>query len=68
MDNASAWSMWMTFILIILLIVGIIRAISKGLTKSPTWKGAIISFLIGLLPFYLLFCLLGWMGEVRNRY
>jgi hypothetical protein len=56
--------MWETILLaygILFALVLIATAVSKR--NRPTWKGAIISFVIGLLPFYLLFCLLGVMGE-----
>lgn len=52
----------------ILFIVGIIKVISRGPAKNPTWKGIIISAILGLLLFYLIFCFLGWMGEERKRY
>jgi hypothetical protein len=59
--------MWVT----ILLAYGILFALLLVVTmisdrNRPTWKGAIISFVIGLLPFYLLFCLLGVMGEKKQ--
>jgi len=34
--------------------------------NSPTWKGIIISALLGMLPFYLVLCFLGLMGEERK--
>ena len=49
----------------LLVLIGI--AIYHGPQKNPTWKGIIISALLGLLVFYLILCFLGWMGEERNR-
>lgn len=43
------------------------KAISNGPVNSPTWEGIIISALVGLLPFYLVLCFLGYMGEERNN-
>lgn len=52
----------------VLIIIGIIKVISKGPSNNPTWKGIIISAIFGMLPLYLICCFLGWMGEERNRY
>lgn len=60
--------MWIMIILMILLIVGVIKVISKKTANNPTWKGIIISAIFGMLPLYLICCFLGWMGEERNRY
>ena len=32
----------------------------------PTWKGIIISAMMGCLPFYLFLCYLGYMGEEKD--
>ena len=59
--------MWVTILLaygILFALVLIVMAVSDR--NRPTWKGAIISFVIGLLPFYLFLCLLGVMGEKRQ--
>ncbi len=53
-------------ILAIVIIVGIIKAIFRGPVNNPTWKGIIISALLGLLPMYLICCFLGWLGEERD--
>ena len=66
--EGSGASVWIMFILLILIIVGIIKAVSKGVANNPTGKGIIISAIFGLLPLYLICCFLGWMGEERNRY
>jgi quinol-cytochrome oxidoreductase complex cytochrome b subunit len=56
----------------ILLIIGIIVlmvwAIAKGAKNSPTWKGIIISLILGLLPLYLILCFFGIMGEESPGY
>lgn len=59
--------MWVT----ILLAYGILFALLLVVTmisdrNRPTWKGVIISFMIGLLPIYLLLCLSGVMGQKRE--
>lgn len=60
--------MWVTILLaygILFALVLIVMAVSDR--NRPTWKGAIISFVIGLLPFYLSLCLLGVMGEKKQK-
>lgn len=52
---------------LIALIVLIIKAIINGATNRPTWQGIIISALLGMLPFYLVMCWFGWMGESRDN-
>ena len=32
----------------------------------PTWKGIIISAMMGCLPFYLFLCYLGYMGKEKD--
>lgn len=54
--------------LIAKLTASIFRAIRDTVPNTPTWKGIIISALLGALPFYLVMCFFGWMGEERNRY
>jgi len=34
--------------------------------NAPTWKGIIISAMMGCLPFYLVLCYLEFMGEDRK--
>jgi hypothetical protein len=50
-------------------IVGImvLKAMGRSVMNKPTWKGGIISGLLGLLPFYLLLCLFGFMGIEREE-
>ena len=63
--------MWLIIatVLVALTIVGIMvaKAMGRHVMNKPTWKGGIISFLVGLLPVYLLFCLFGFMGIVREE-
>ena len=66
--NGSGASSWIILIMTVLIIIGIIKIISKGPANNPTWKGIIISAIFGMLPLYLICCFLGWMGEERNRY
>lgn len=59
--------MWETILLaygILFALMLVVTAVSDR--NHPTWKGAIISFVVGLLPFYLLLCLFGVMGEKRE--
>lgn len=56
----------LTTIVLIAFIVLIIKAIINSATNMPTWQGIIISALLGMLPFYLIMCWLGWMGESRE--
>ncbi len=60
--------MWIMLLLVMLVMIGIFKAISRGATNNPTWRGIIISAIFGMLPFYLIMCFFGWMGEERNRF
>ena len=63
--EGSPLTMCIMLILLILVIVGAIKLITKGPSNNPTWRGIIISALIGMLPLYLVLCFLGAMGEDR---
>lgn len=49
----------------VLLLVWVIKVIINGPTNNPTWRGIIISAVLGLLPLYLFLCWMGWMGEEK---
>lgn len=53
---------------VIYLVVWAIKAIIRSATHVPTWEGIIISAILGMLPFYLVLCFFGIMGEKRNEY
>lgn len=57
------------FLIIIVATAGVIYIIVKiikaGIPNTPTWKGIIISALLGVLPLYLVLCFFGVMGEDR---
>ena len=63
--------MWIILasVLVALVIIAImvVKATGRPIMNKPTWKGSIISFFIGLLPIYLLLCLFGVMGTVREE-
>ena len=63
--------MWLFIatVLVALVIVGImvLKTMGRSVMNKPTWKGGIISGLRGLLPFYLLLCLFGFMGIEREE-
>ena len=63
--------MWLIIatVLVAVAIVGImvLKAMGRSVMNKPTWKGGIISGLLGLLPFYLLLCLFGFMGIEREE-
>ena len=63
--------MWIIIasILVALVIIAImvVKATGRPIMNKPTWKGGIISFCIGMLPLYLLLCLFGVMGTVREE-
>ncbi len=63
--------MWIIIasVLVALVIVAImvIKATGRPIMNKPTWKGGIISFLVGLLPLYFLLCLFGFMGIEREE-
>ena len=44
----------------------IVKIIKAGIPNTPTWKGIIISALLGMLPLYLVLCFFGVMGEDRT--
>lgn len=52
---------------IVFLIIMFIKISIDHATNIPTWKGIIISSLIGMLAFYLFMCWMGWMGEKRDN-
>ena len=56
---------WVGSILLAALIALFVYAMVACRKNSPTWKGIIISALLGCLPFYLILCFLGFMGEER---
>ena len=62
--------MWIIIasVLVALVIIGImiVKATGRPIMNKPTWKGGIISALVGLLPLYLLLCLFGFMGKERE--
>ena len=53
-----------TFLVFILLMIALVVVIFRNAKWNyPTWKGIIISALLAMLPLYLFFCFMGWMGE-----
>ena len=54
---------WLGSILVATLIVLLILAICASWENRPTWTGVIISAMMGCLPFYLILCFFGIMGE-----
>lgn len=52
----------------VLLLVWVIKVIINGPTNNPTWRGIIISAVLGLLPLYLFLCWMGWMGEEKSHF
>lgn len=59
------------FLIMLLMIIGVIALIVSAIKNSknqPTMKGVIISLIFGLLPLYLILCILGIMGEERNKF
>lgn len=66
MITPSSLSMLIFFIgiiLIIALLIGLARLIAHARWNRPTWKGIIISAILGALPLYLFLCLIGVMGD-----
>lgn len=49
------------------LVIIISKTIKAGIPNTPTWKGIIISAIIGLLPLYLVLCFFGVMGKDETR-
>ena len=58
------------FLIIFIAIAGsiylIVKIIKAGIPNTPTWKGIIISALLGMLPLYLVLCFFGVMGEDKS--
>ena len=67
MEHANSWTMWIMLVLLVGFAVLVVRTIRDGIPNTPTWKGIIISLLLGLLIPYLVCCFFGWMGEERNQ-
>ena len=63
----GALSLLLTIVFIAFIVL-VIKAIINGAKNNPTWKGVIISAILGMLPLYLILCFFGVMGEERNRY
>lgn len=61
----------MESLLIAIVMIAFIVLLVKGLIAiarhTPTWKGIIISAILGLLPLYLILCFFGLMGEDKNN-
>lgn len=62
-DDALTWVILLFFISFC---VAVFFAIKQGGTNNPTWRGIIISALLGMLPLYLILCFFGVMGEERD--
>lgn len=59
------------FLIMLLMVIGVIALIVSAIKNSknqPTMKGVIISLIFGLLPLYLILCVVGIMGEERNKF
>lgn len=63
MENGYGVSSLIMMLLVFGFIVVIIKVILNASMNRPTWRGIIISALLGLLPLYLVLCFLGIMGE-----
>ena len=55
------------FCLFVLFLVVFIKWIIKSAANTPSWTGIIISAILGCLPFYLVLCFFGIMGEERDN-
>ena len=61
------WIMLATMVFMMWLFYAVVKAITKSATNVPTWKGVIVSSLLGVLPFYLFMCWLGVWGEAKQN-
>ncbi len=52
-------------VLFAMLICKVIKAIIQGGNNVPTWRGIIISAMLGVPPLYLFLCWIGKMGDTR---
>jgi hypothetical protein len=59
------WIMLAFTVFFVMLIYKVIKAIIQGGNNVPTWRGIIISAMLGVLPLYLFLCWIGKMGETR---
>ena len=59
------WIMLAFTVLFAMLICKVIKAIIQGGNNVPTWRGIIISAMLGVLPLYLFLCWIGKMGDTR---
>lgn len=50
----------------IVIVIYLLIQIITNPKNNPTWKGIIISLMLGMLPLYLFLCFFGIMGEERD--
>lgn len=64
----SLFSNILLIIFILIVLVSLFYLALKLLKKAntPTWKGIIISAIVGLLPLYLVLCVFGIMGREKE--
>ena len=53
-------------VIFVAIIVFIVKLIMNAPMNQPTWKGIIISALLGVLVFYLILCFFGFMGKEED--
>lgn len=66
MLNLGGMEIALIFCFIVLLSL-LPSALSSIAQNAPTWKGVIISAILGLLPLYLILCFFGVMGEEKQK-
>ena len=48
-------------------LVMLLKALGRNVMNKPSWVGVVVTALVGLLPFYLLLCLFGFLGKQREE-
>ena len=65
--TGNTWSLIIFILLLMGVFIIVIKMLRNAKMNRPTWKGIIISALLGILPFYLVMCFLGIWGEEEDK-
>lgn len=66
MTGSSDYSFFFLLLLIVGVCVVFYFVVRNSSRNTPTWRGIIISAILGMLPMYLILCFFGVMGEERE--
>ncbi len=68
-NSLSQWIMLILIFLVFFVIIKAIMSLANGSSdrNRPSWKGIILSSLVGMLPFYLILVFFGHMGDPPGK-